>query len=561
MKKLSNEMSPSPCSLVGRAGEQRAKAAVLVVGGGCGGVGAALAVSAMGYRVVLTEETDWLGGQLTSQGVPPDEHQWIERFGCTSRYREFRDRVRGHYKQNHPLAHAAREDRYLNPGQGLVSSLCFEPRVGASVLDDMVSAARSRGLLDLRFFRRPVGVELGGAGDEFVRSVDFLNLRTGTRETVEADFVLDATELGDLLPLAHCEYVTGRESQSRTGEPHALAGEPEPQSMQAITWCFAMSHEPGADHTITRPSTYEFWKSHTPDLDPPWPGPLLSWAQSHPTHENPRQSLMMHLFPEAAGDLASRWLYRRILWDGHFMKESGVRDVTLVNWSQNDYFLGSVVDRPEVEVARHFEASRQLSLSLLYWLQTEAPRPDGGTGYGGLYLRPDVMGTDDGLAKAAYIRESRRIEAVTTITECHVGVDARKRLGLPPHAEQFPDSVGVGAYSIDLHPRCGGRASGLNLNAYPFRIPLGALLPVRMRNLLAAGKNLGATHISNGCTRLHPVEWNVGESAGLLAAFCLQGHHSPHEIREKEPLLADFHRLLARHGVEIEMDWATIRPL
>ena len=67
---------------------------VVVVGGGTGGYAAALAVARMGKKVILTEETDWFGGQLTSQGVPPDEHPWIEEFGCTRSYRRFRQGVR-----------------------------------------------------------------------------------------------------------------------------------------------------------------------------------------------------------------------------------------------------------------------------------------------------------------------------------------------------------------------------------------------------------------------------------------------------------------------------------
>ena len=63
---------------------------VLVVGGGVGGSAAALAVTTLGKRAILTEETDWLGGQLTTQAVPPDEHRWIEHFGCTRSYRQFR---------------------------------------------------------------------------------------------------------------------------------------------------------------------------------------------------------------------------------------------------------------------------------------------------------------------------------------------------------------------------------------------------------------------------------------------------------------------------------------
>ena len=68
------------------------KTDILIVGGGTGGVAAALSAAARGKRVVLTEETDWIAGQLTSQGVPPDEHPWIESFGCTARYRLFRQR-------------------------------------------------------------------------------------------------------------------------------------------------------------------------------------------------------------------------------------------------------------------------------------------------------------------------------------------------------------------------------------------------------------------------------------------------------------------------------------
>src|SRR5512136_228354 len=78
------------------------RADVAVIGGGTGGVAAALAAARLGMHVVLTEETDWIGGQLTSQAVPPDEHPWIERFGCTASYRRFRDEVRAYYRRHYP---------------------------------------------------------------------------------------------------------------------------------------------------------------------------------------------------------------------------------------------------------------------------------------------------------------------------------------------------------------------------------------------------------------------------------------------------------------------------
>lgn len=63
---------------------------LVIVGGGLGGCAAALSACAKGLRVLLTEETDWIGGQVTSQGVPPDEHPWIEEFGTTRRYQSYR---------------------------------------------------------------------------------------------------------------------------------------------------------------------------------------------------------------------------------------------------------------------------------------------------------------------------------------------------------------------------------------------------------------------------------------------------------------------------------------
>ena len=57
------------------------KADLVIVGGGLGGIAAALAACDRGLRVLLTEETDWIGGQVTAQGVPPDEHEWIEQYG------------------------------------------------------------------------------------------------------------------------------------------------------------------------------------------------------------------------------------------------------------------------------------------------------------------------------------------------------------------------------------------------------------------------------------------------------------------------------------------------
>src|SRR5262245_37056334 len=122
---------------------------VAVIGGGVGGVAAALAAARAGARVALTEETDWLGGQLTAQAVPPDEHPWIESFGCTRSYRRFRDGVRDYYRRHYPLSPEARAQPHLNPGSGNVSRLCHEPRVALAVLLEMLAPFVSSGRVRL----------------------------------------------------------------------------------------------------------------------------------------------------------------------------------------------------------------------------------------------------------------------------------------------------------------------------------------------------------------------------------------------------------------------------
>lgn len=512
---------------------------ILIVGGGLGGVAAALAALRLGRRVILTEETDWLGGQLTAQAVPPDEAWWIEDAGATASYRRLRHLVREYYRTHYPLREEVRAQEHLNPGLGNVSRLCFEPRVGVAVIEAMLAPWRAGGQLQVLMRHRPVRAETDG---DRVVGVELESSATGRRTFVSARYVLDATELGDLLDLAGVEHVIGAESQDDTGELHALPGPANPLDQQAVSWCFAVDHLPGEDHTIEKPEDYDFWRTYQA---PFWPGPQLAWTDVHPITLQPRTR---DLFGDPVVQLhrGDFWHYRRIFCKDQYPEGLYPSDITLVNWPHIDYWLGPIIGVSEEERRRHLRGARQLSLSMLYWMQTEAPRHDGkGEGYPGLRLRPDVVGNEaggpeDGLAKSVYVRESRRIRAEFTVLEQHVGVQARAGL---TGAEPFPDSVGVGQYRIDLHPSTAGRTY-VDVESYPFQIPLGALIPVRVENLLPAGKNMGTTHITNGCYRLHPVEWNVGEAAGALAVYCLERGLTPRQVRNTAAHRQDFQALL-----------------
>ncbi|WP_432942686.1 FAD-dependent oxidoreductase [Kribbella sp. CA-253562] len=519
---------------------------VLVVGGGLGGVAAALSALRAGRDVVMTEEYDWIGGQLTSQAVPPDEHTWVEQFGVTASYRSLRDGIRDYYRRHYPLTEASRAAPELNPGAGYVSKLCHEPRVAVAVLEAMLAPYRASRRLRILQPYKPVDATTDG---DRVTSVTVQHRDTGDQLTLTAPYILDATETGELLPLTGTEYVTGFESQADTQEPSAPATA-QPLNMQAVSFCFAVDHVDG-DQVGDKPANYAFWRNYQP---PFWGDRMLSWNAPDPrTLQTSRRTftpnpdddpLAVVADQRRTGGDTNLWTFRRIAARRHFQPGAYASDICLVNWPMIDYLEGNVFDVPDAE--RHLQGAKELSQSVFYWLQTEAPRPDGGTGFRGLRLRGDLLGSADGLAQAPYIRESRRIAAEYTVVEQDLSVAVRGAAG----AVEYADSVGVGMYRIDLHPSTGGD-NYIDVASSPFRIPLGALIPRRVENLLPAGKNLGTTHITNGCYRLHPVEWNVGEAAGLLAAFCLDRGVSPRAVRATPALLSDFQARLVAQGVEL----------
>ena len=118
---------------------------VVIVGGGLGGVSATLAAARLGAQVILVEELDWLGGQLTSQAVPPDEYPWIEYLTASQSYATFRATIRDYYRRHMPLTDDARARVRLNPGQGNVSSLCHEPWVAVKAIDELLAPHMAAG--------------------------------------------------------------------------------------------------------------------------------------------------------------------------------------------------------------------------------------------------------------------------------------------------------------------------------------------------------------------------------------------------------------------------------
>lgn len=108
--------------------------------------------------------------------------------------------------------------------------------------------------------------------------------------------------------------------------------------------------------------------------------------------------------------------------------------------------------------------------------------------------------------------------------------------------------MGIGNYQIDVHSSNEGN-NYINFPALPFEIPLGSLIPERLNNLIATAKNIGTTHVTNGCYRLHPVEWNIGEVAGYLTATSIKKKSTLRAIRSKNSSLNSFQRKIQKEGI------------
>lgn len=114
----------------------------------------------------------------------------------------------------------------------------------------------------------------------------------------------------------------------------------------------------------------------------------------------------------------------------------------------------------------------------------------------------------------------------------------------------YPDSVGIGHYAIDFHPcmnesppekagnteREGERKGGGQ--AYPFQIPLRAMIPQEIDNLIVTGKSIATSHIASAAYRVHSFEWSSGAAAGITAVFSLEEKTMPYQLVD-EPIIKE----------------------
>ena len=613
---------------------------ILVVGGGLAGVATAYEGLLAGRTVCLTEITDWLGGQISSQGTSAlDERDTQRSLLFYSRgYLELRKQIESKYGK-------------LNPGNCWVSDSCFLPSDGNKILSQVLKDAAKKGKGTLKWFPSTVVKQLeitpptGGdyrGGGQIIQSAIAIQHRPvkgapplntyplsqtikdsyafensprfektilrfvplnkqeakGSKPEVKAPkwYVVDASETGEIIALADVPYRLGIDARSYL-EPSASSATDDPYCTQGFTYTFAMK---ALEEPIRR-TIPQFYNQYAP----------------YYSYEAPRLASFPLIFT-----------YRRI-WSpkkgeaskfGNFKFDAPVPgDISMQNWTWgNDYRPGTAADnliytRDQLQATGQLQPggwmgglrveslrkAEENAKGFFYWIvagttdsqlgdRVKQPQPNNRF----LSGLDSPMGTIHGLSKYPYMREGRRIIGRPSwghpegFSLWEIDISRRNykddyyRQTLPPDVYRrlkaalaglettaaiagtkspeevmqrkrstiFPDSVGIGHYAIDFHPcmtlsppelpgntEREGERRGAG-QAYPFQIPLRAMIPQKIDNMLVAGKSIATSHIAAAAYRVHSFEWSSGAAVGTTAAFALDEAIAPYQLVDRLPL-------------------------
>lgn len=207
------------------------KTDVLIIGGGASGTTAAIQAAKMGVKVLVIEETEWLGGMLTSAGVSAIDGNHNMPSGM---WGEFRQHLYDYY--GGPKAVET----------GWVSNTLFEPSFGNKTLQKMAQ------LPNLTVWYKSQLNNVSRAGKLWTATINV----KGKPQAVEAKILIDATELGDVMAKLKVPYRLGMDSRYDTGE--SFAPEKANDIIQDLTYVVILKDfGPKANKTIKKPEGYD----------------------------------------------------------------------------------------------------------------------------------------------------------------------------------------------------------------------------------------------------------------------------------------------------------------
>lgn len=336
---------------------QKMNTEVLVVGGSTGGTAAGIQSARSGAKTLIVEQTNWLGGMLTTAGVSCTDGNNDLPSGI---WEEFRQALYRHYKTNNLFA-------------GWVSETCFEPHVGDSIFKAWTANEKNLHVTYGWYFDKVLkqGNKVTGAA--------FINNK-GDKLEVSATVTIDATDLGDVFADAGAAYDLGTEDSTQSGEKIAPG---KSNVIQDLTWAATLrDYGKGADKTIPAPAGYDATKYY------------CSTSEGHCNNK-----------PYAANT-------QKVLAYGKLRVQKGSADKYMLNWPAhgNDYYL-NVVDMKPFDREKEYVKAKNQTLGFIHFLQTELQQKHIG-------LAEDEM--DQGMAFIPYNREGRRVRGVIRFNIDHI---------------------------------------------------------------------------------------------------------------------------------------------
>ncbi len=496
---------------------------VIVVGAGAGGISAAIQAARMGQNVVLIEETDCIGGQMTCAGVPNMDD---------TAYSRPRDRHAGIYKEfiDQVINYYARLGKSVGTCYWNDSTYCFEPFVGQKILRSMIER-ESRITLIERHSVKSVIVSNNTVTGIIIENKD------GVKKTVKAPVTIDATEYGDVIMLSGSPYRIANNLSSNVEENACI---------QDITYTAVVRKYSGgvpADLILDENDKVWLFGDDSAGAD----AALTTWTNYYNCFFGQEGS--------SAAGCAYSWrldgpkpffAYRGVpdsLGSGDYHASDGTNITKTIINLKNDYpadasFLNDRVKRFNTLC----KAKKKTLQQLYYWQNTlgldwSLAKEEGfDTAYN--IEENNCNDIPDRLEKhmppMAYVRESARIIPIETLKAKDI-----KRTGTAGIVRNSVNSIAVGDYVTDLH-NCGANS---DLETYlgettddisdavgPFQVPLGALIPKSINGLIAAEKNIGVTRLANGATRLQPIVMMIGQVAGIVASLSIHQGVNPRDV-------------------------------
>ncbi len=500
---------------------------VVIAGGSTAAFAAAIASAESGAHTALIEPTDWVGGQLTSSGVPAVDEAW----------HTIGDPQSGEASLN--VARIARNPANItpnflaalqaieSPGDCWVSRFCFCPdgflerqllplqrRVsdrltvylntvikqvelndGKSSIKSLIAIERTpkKGITSNGYDRLP-SIDIPDwyspcPSDRFEkRTLKFAGRSQADRSTV----FIDATEWGEVLALSGTPYLQGMEDSDGGQQGNDQCG-------QATVFCLVEE--------------------------------LLAEPIDEPKRAFPVDHLGFGAYRDKADAWEKIWTYRRIRGRG----DPAPGDLSLQNWGYsptlqeggNDYPFGYLFKTRETASREREDwcggvdlkvlaAAEQRALAWHDWFKHHAPSAIDSRR---IVLNSQVLGTGHGLAKLPYIRDTRRSIGIDgfLLRFADLSGPAAQLTGT-----QFNDRIALGAYPADVHALDNCDTPSYIVSAHdtlPFYIPFRALTNNQLDNFLVAGKTMAQSFLANSATRLHPIEWSSGTAAGVAAAW------------------------------------------